>query len=187
MKEKAILDHEISQDYINDKYIYKLKKFEDLEEGEIIPLISDTIFDYLINNESKKEYAASIISAALDLDYDKVYNSIEFKSPRLKKDKVRNSKKTVDLLCEVDGVLYNIEINNKGYKSSLERNIQYIADIFESKMMRGGKYKYQNAVQININNFSFKGRKKIMDIISLRSNEGDLFTDKIKIIHIYLL
>ena len=41
-------------------------------------------------------------------------------------------KKTVDLIVKIDGVIYNIEMNNNYQKTYIERNIEYITELYKS-------------------------------------------------------
>ena len=53
-------------------------------------------------------------------------------------------------------------------------------------MASGKEYDYETVIQININNFTFEGNSKIKEEYSLRNEEGEKLTEKLKFIHIYL-
>ena len=53
-------------------------------------------------------------------------------------------------------------------------------------MVSGKEYDYETVIQININNFTFEGNSKIKEEYSLRNEEGEKLTEKLKFIHIYL-
>ena len=165
---------------------YVLLDPKQLKKGDKIPIVSDTMFNAMINNESKKQYASYLIALVLNMDYNKVYNSIIFVKENLDKDRYIDSKKTVDFVCEIDEEIIGIEMNNNKSRSSLERNISYAADLYKSKMIRGKKYDYRKVYQINLNNFTFEGNDKIIERYSLKNEEGEIFTDKLNFIHIYL-
>ena len=101
------------------------------------------------------------------------------------KNRYHDSNQTVDFACELEGEVYNIEMNNNTSISSLERNVSYVHELYKSKMQRGGTYNYQKTIQINLNNFSFVGNDKTMEEYQLRNEDGVILTDKIKIIFIY--
>ncbi len=101
------------------------------------------------------------------------------------KNRYHDSNQTVDFVCELEGEVYNIEMNNNTSISSLERNVSYVHELYKSKMQRGGTYNYQKTIQINLNNFSFVGNDKTMEEYQLRNEDGVILTDKIKIIFIY--
>lgn len=54
-------------------------------KGYKIPIISDTMFETMINNESRKKYAVLIIASVLKRDYDEIYDSIEYVKNKLDK------------------------------------------------------------------------------------------------------
>ena len=168
------------------KNSYKLKKIEELKKGERIPIVSDTMFHVMLNNSSRKQYSAYLIALVLNLDYEKVYDSLIFVNNKLDREKYKDSSKTVDFVCRLNGKIIGIELNNNSSKASLERNISYAADLYKSKMVSGKEYDYETVIQININNFTFEGNSKIMEEYSLRNEEGEKLTEKLKFIHIYL-
>ena len=168
------------------KNSYELKESKELKKGERIPIVSDTMFHVMLNNSSRKQYSAYLIALVLNLDYEKVYDSLIFVNNKLDREKYKDSGKTVDFVCRLNGKIIGIELNNNSSKASLERNISYAADLYKSKMVSGEKYNYETVLQININNFTFEGNNKIMEEYSLRNEEGEEFTKKLKYIHIYL-
>ena len=168
------------------KNSYKLKKIEELKKGERIPIVSDTMFHVMLNNSSRKQYSAYLIALVLNLDYEKVYDSLIFVNNKLDREKYKDSGKTVDFVCRLNGKIIGIELNNNSSKASLERNISYAADLYKSKMVSGKEYDYETVIQININNFTFEGNSKIKEEYSLRNEEGEKLTEKLKFIHIYL-
>ena len=119
----------------------------------------------MLNNESRKKYAAYLISLVLGTNYEKVYNSLILINNKLDKNKNSESKETVDFVCEIDDEIIGIEMNNNGSKDILERNISYAVDLYKSKMKKGSSYNYQKVVQININNFTFFGNGKTIEKI----------------------
>ena len=165
---------------------YVLKDSKELKKGDKIPIVSDVMFNVMINNENRKQYASYLISEVLNMDYEKVYKSIIFVKEKIDKNKYIESGKTVDFVCEIDGEIIGIEMNNNTSKSSLERNISYAADLYKSKMIRGKKYDYRKVYQINLNNFTFENNEEVIEEYSIRNDRGEEFTDKLKFIHIYL-
>ena len=51
-------------------------------------------------------------------------------------------------------------MNNNYQKTYIERNIEYITELYKSSRKMGEGYKYEYTYQININNFTFKDREK---------------------------
>ena len=91
---------------ISMKDSYKLKKYK---KGYKIPIISDTMFTVMLNNEKRKKYVAYLISLALNTNYEKILNSIQFTKQQLDKDNFYEKGKTVDLVCKINGEYTNIE------------------------------------------------------------------------------
>jgi len=168
---------------ISRKNAYLLKE---LKKGERIPIVSDVMFQAMLNNESRKQYASYLLSLLLKKDFNEINDNIQFIKNKIDKDNVHESNRTVDLVCRVDGKIYNIEMNNNGSIKSLERNVGYAADLYKSKMTSGHAYEYQNVLQININNFSFVGKEETVEEYMLRDEKGNILTDKLKFIFIYL-
>ena len=55
---------------ISRKNSYELKE---LKEGERIPLVSSTMFEGMLNNESRKKYVSYLLSLILEKDMKKKY------------------------------------------------------------------------------------------------------------------
>ena len=178
---KCLLDQEVS-----NKNKFELKKSTELKEDDIIPIVSDVMFKTMLGNESKKKYVSYFLSLILEKDYKKIYDNILFLKNELDKNKYNDTRKTVDLIVKIDGVIYNIEMNNNYQKTYIERNIEYITELYKSSRKMGEGYKYEYTYQININNFTFKDREKTIEVFMIRNEEGEVLTDKIKIMHLYL-
>ena len=178
---KCLLEQEVS-----NKNKFELKKSTELKEDDIIPIVSDVMFKTMLGNESKKKYVSYFLSLVLEKDYKEIYDNIIFLKNELDKNKYNDTRKTVDLIVKIDGVIYNIEMNNNYQKTYIERNIEYITELYKSSRKIGDSYKYEYIYQININNFTFKDREKTSEVFMIRNEEGEVLTDKIKIMHLYL-
>ena len=174
----TILEKEITRENA-----YKLR---DVNKGDIMPMVSDVMFHTMLNNSNRKKYVSYLLSLVLEEDYKEILNSVEFVKDELDKENIYESKKTVDLVCKVKDKIYNVEMNNNGGIESLERNISYLNDLYKSSMKVGREYNYNYCIQIDINNFNFKGNKRVIERFKLRDEEGEVLTDKIKYIYIYL-
>ena len=161
-------------------------KKEEYYKGYKIPIISDTMFKTMINNTNRKQYASLLISIVLNKDYKEIYDNIEFIKGSLDKERDIEKGREVDFICKLDNEYVGIEMNNNFSKSALERNISYCMDIYKSNLRRGESYSFNHVLQININNFFFKGNNQGEEEYSLKNNKGELLTDKIKIFNIYL-
>jgi len=58
--------------------------------------------------------------------------------------------------------------------------------LYANKVNRGTRNEYTQIVQLNLNNFAFEGNDKIIDIYTLRNDEGLNLTNKIIIVQIYV-
>ena len=144
------------------------------------------MFKTMLNNTNRKQYASLLIAIILNKDYEEIYNNIEFVKDTLDKERDIEKGRAVDFICKINNRYIGIEMNNNFSKSSLERNISYMMDIYKSNLRRGEAYNFNYVVQININNFTFNGNDQEVEEYSLKNNKGELLTDKIKIINIYL-
>ena len=60
-------------------------------------------------------------------------------------------------------------MNNNKTVENMERNIDYINNIYGERARLGGKYQYNNCLQININNCNFEGNKEIIQEFEYRN------------------
>lgn len=155
-------------------------------KGYKIPIISDTMFETMINNESRKKYAVLIIASVLKRDYYEIYDSIEYVKNKLDKQLDIEKGREVDFICKLKDEYIGIEMNNNYSKEAYERNISYAMGIYKSKEIRGSRYSFNKVIQININNFTFENNNKEVEEYALRNEDGEYLTEKIKIINIYL-
>lgn len=91
------MDNIMLNNKISKEGAYILKEHR---KGDKIPIVSDTMFHVMLNNESRKKYAAYFISLVLNIEYNKIYDSLIFMKNKLDKNKNSESKETVDFVCE---------------------------------------------------------------------------------------
>ncbi len=179
-----------------DKEISKTNSYKllDYYKGYKIPIVSDSMFKTMINNESRMEYICYLIASIFNEDYNEVLKNTKFIKNNIDKYKNEESNKTVDLLCKIKGKILNVEVNNNTSKSSLERNLGYMFSLYSANMKRGKKYDFNEVIQININNFRFRGRKDVLEECYITNinhipkdiNDFQIYSNKIRIINIYL-
>ena len=179
-----------------DKEISKTNSYKllDYYKGYKIPIVSDSMFKTMINNESRMEYICYLIASIFNEDYNEVLKNTKFIKNNIDKYKNEESNKTVDLLCKIKGKILNVEVNNNTSKSSLERNLGYMFSLYSANMKRGEKYDFNEVIQININNFRFRGRKDVLEECYITNinhipkdiNDFQIYSNKIRIINIYL-
>ena len=177
---KALLEQSVSDDMA-----YKLKK---AHKGYRIPLVSDVMFRTMFFNESRKKYGCYLIALLLKQDFNEIYNNTTLVKANVDEEKAEKSRKTVDYLCRIDGVLVNVEMNKNKTKTNLERNLDYMFRLHGGGMTIGDKDNYETCLLINLNNFTFKGKTEVIDeymIVNLKDSE-EVYTNKIHIFNIYL-
>ena len=175
-----IFENEIST---NSSY-----ELTDYKGCNIIPAVSDVMFEVMFNNDGiGKKYTSYLLSLIFDMDYEYLYNNIEFMKSKLDKERYHKKGMTVDLICKIDGKYYNVELNNNRTSvGRMERNVYYGTNVFGDKLKRNDDYNYNYTIQVNLNNFSFSGVDEIRQDFMLRDEKGNILTDKIKIIQIYI-
>ena len=175
----------ILEQEITEKNSYK---FKERYPGFKIPIVSDSMFHTMINNENRKQYVAYFFAHFLNKDYEEIYRTIKFVKTELDKEINNEREKRVDFICKLDNEYVLLEMNNRSSKSVLERNIMYTAKIYGNKKERTNKYEYNKVISININNFNFKGNDEAVQRFLIKKDDGNdvLYTDKLQIYNIYL-
>ena len=165
----------------NDKTT-KINSFSDnfLKKAKFYPLVKDSMYQSMFNF-TKPEYVCYFISTFFNIDYTHVYNV-------LPKNKERERDKTVDFICEIDDVLYIIEMNNQADIKTLKRNMEYLYKVAGTRRERG-KEKIKKIILINLNNFCFKGTKEVVEKYvpgRMREDKFSIISEDIEIYQIYL-
>ena len=121
------------------EYSYTL---EERYEGYKIPIVSDAMFNTMLNNESKKQYASYLISLALNMDYKQVYDNIIFVKNKLDKKNKDEKGYEVDFVCnKADERIY---IQSAYAMQTLEKqeqelkSLKLINDSFPKVVIAGG-------------------------------------------------
>ena len=156
--------------------------------GEKPSIISDVFFKTMFKNGNRIKYSAKFISYFVNISYDVLKEKLKLVSEELDKEKLTNKSERCDYIAELDGVFYNIEVNNNPEAYTFERNLEYTLKQYSRKVQMNKdkkSYKYSKVLQLNLNNFYFKGYEKTIHTFTL--NDGDVkYTDKLIIVEIYL-
>ena len=173
---------------VNKEFILKLKKFKDLGENEKPSILSNTMFKTMFYNSKRIKYSAKLLSYYLDISYEELLNNIKLVKSELDKEYNDSKEERSDYVAEINNSKINIEINNNSSIEAMERNMEYAFRLYSEKIKIGKTYKdnYNQVIQININNFSFIGNDKIVDIYSFQNDSGIVLNNKITIIQIYV-
>ena len=169
---------------INTDYTIKLDK---LSVGEKISIFSNAMFMTMFENEARIVYSALFASYFIeDITFEELLENIVLVKNEL--DKTHEKKKGLrsDYVAQIGDSKINIEINNNYTLEVMERNIEYVFRLYANKVNRGSKNEYTQIIQLNLNNFAFEGNDKIIDVYTLRNDEGINLTNKIIIVQIYV-
>ena len=176
------------------KCLYDLKvdkkyavKFEKLEKGKKISLLSDTMLKAMFQNENRIKYSAKFLSYFIDVDYEVILNNIELGKNEIDEEKEFDKALRCDYIVHLDDTILNIEVNNNSSLEVLERNIKYAHRLFSKRVKtEDNNYKYSQVIQINLNNFSFTSNNKIIDIYTESNEDNLVLSDKLVFIQIYV-
>ena len=158
-----------------------------IEEGEKVSLLSDSMFKTMFQNENRLKYSAKFLSYFIDLDYEVILKNIYLDKNELDKEKESSKGQRCDYVAVIDNTSLNIEVNNNSSLRVLERNIEYAYRLYSKKIKRGEReYDYTQVIQFNLNNFSFKGNDKIIDIYGVKNDSDLTLSNKIIFVQIYV-
>ena len=169
-------------------FVLKLKKLEDMGENEKPSILSNTMFKTMFYNSKRLKYSVKFISYYLDISYEELIKNIRLVKSELDKESNDMKEERSDYVAEINNSKINIEVNNTNSVEVMERNLEYAFRLYGERVRIGKKYNniYNQVIQININNFSFIGNDKIVDIYSFQNDEGIVLNDKLTIIQIYI-
>ena len=141
----------------------------------------------MFQNENRLKYSAKFLSYFIDLDYEVILKNIYLAKNELDKEKESSKGERCDYVAVIDNTSLNIEVNNNSSLEILERNIEYAYRLYSKKIKRGEReYDYTQVIQFNLNNFSFKGNDKIIDIYGVKNDSDLTLSDKIIFVQIYV-
>lgn len=161
-------------------------KIEKLKEGEKPSLLSDSMFKAMFFNENRLKYSVKFLSYYLDISFDELFDKIKLTKNELDKNKEIDKGERSDYVAIIEDSIINIEVNNNENSEILERNMEYAHRLYASGVKRGKKYKYRQVIQFNLNNFSYIGNDKIIDIYTVQNDDGITLNNKLIFIQIYV-
>ena len=161
------------------------------KEGEKLSILSDSMMKAMFQNENRLKYSAKLLSYFLDVSYEELLDNIHLSKNELDKERERDLNRRGDYVAFINGSFVNIEVNNNGSLETFERNIEYAHRLYARKVKRKKKGNeeqivYTQVIQLNLNNFSFVGNDKIVDIYCVQNDEELKLTDKLIFIQIYV-
>ena len=177
-KQDLLYDLKVSN--VNSVEIKKLKK------GEKPSIMSDTMFKTMFFHTNRLKYSAKLLSYYLDISYEELLSSIVLTKNELDKEKENSKGERSDYVAIFDNTRINIEVNNNSSLEVMERNMEYAHRLYAEKVKVSSTYSYNQVIQLNLNNFSFEGNDKIVDIYSVQNKEGLVLNNKLIFIQIYI-
>ena len=170
---------------LSKEYVLELPRY--IKKGQKISILSDTMLKAMFQNENRLKYSAKFLSYFIDLDYEVILKNIYLAKNELDKEKESSKGQRCDYVAVIDNTSLNIEVNNNSSLRVLERNIEYAYRLYSKKIKRGEReYDYTQVIQFNLNNFSFKGNDKIIDIYGVKNGDDLTLSDKIIFVQIYV-
>ena len=148
---------------------------------KIIPMTYDVMFTEIFNNEKNISLLEEFIAFYMDIPLKEVKGNLKLLKRNLNKNNLKSSKKEVDLLLELNGKKYNIELNNKWNKNIKNRNVVYISHIHGEQLKRGFKdyNDIEESIQINLNNSDTE--EEIISKYYFRNKKGEILSKKCRI------
>lgn len=154
-------------------------KFEKLSEGKKISLMNDNMFKTMFVNSNNIKYGAKLISYFVECSFEELLKNIRLLNNEVDKDNVYSKSQRCDYVAQIDESIVNIEVNCNATMESLLKSLTYGYRWFTKDIKVGSGYTFTQTIQINLNNFSFKESKDVIEIFYLQNDKGDILTDKL--------
>ena len=182
VKYKKLHDLTKEEDYVVD--LCETKK-----EGEKYTILSDAMFKAMFQTEGRKKYSCKLLSYLFEVEYEELLGSMVLLKNEVNKNKKEEKGSRCDYVAKIGDTYINIEVNNNASVGILLRNKEYMDNLAFLNRKRGKqdrKEDFDYVVQVNINNYAFKGNEKTIDIYMVRNEEGLVLDDHKIIVNIYI-
>ena len=123
--------------------------------------LNDKVATIILNDENLKDYVASVISKATNLDYELVNKNLVLDSNRINAS-IETKYSEVDALYHNDDIYFNIEVNLSKGISTEKKNFRYICNAILKQVPPGSKDKFKKIYQININNYDILNKNEFI-------------------------
>ena len=153
---------------------------------KIIPLWRDDVFNEIFNNEDNMDLIEHLIALLFNLDIRDIQGKAKLLARNLNKKKIEDAKKQVDILVDINGEKYNIEIEHSYSTSKLKKDYSYACNIHSRQAKKGIK-DYQTIKATNLIVIFVKGlnQSEVLTRYPFRNkNEEEILEDSMRI---YLL
>ena len=183
-------------DLLYEHKLVKTNKVELIDPKEVkkddnkkIPIVSNSMFKTMFFNESRIKYSSKLISYFVNESFEELCSNLKLVKDELDKNVYSDKEQRVDYVGKFNDTYLNIEVNNCSDEEVMKRNILYAFRLMNKENKVGVSDKEATklqTIQININNFSFVGVDKIVDVYTLRNEEDIALSNSPIIIQIYL-
>ena len=175
---KLLTDLKVSKEYTVKPKV--------LKSTDKIPITVDDMFRTVFQNQKRIKYSCKLIYYYIIVDYEKLLKKLKFTKNQPGKINNDDINQRCDYVAAIDNTNICIEMNNNSTPEIMERNIDYIVKQYsENASIVNGKYKFNQVILFNLNNFSYEGIDETEEYFTI-SNGKLMLTDKIIIINIYI-
>ena len=151
-------------------------------------LMKDEIIKKLFTSKvCGKKLSAALIANVINVDEKIILDNLEFIHPNISSN-INNVNSVVDTVLENDKMIVNIEFNYSKERYTSQKNQSYIVQLCISQIRSFKDYgNFKPVIQINLDNYDFFGKDKIMYSVKLMETSLYLtYSDNIQIYHLNL-
>lgn len=123
--------------------------------------LNDKVATIILNDENLRDYVASVISKATDLDFELINKNLVLDSNRINAS-IETKYSEVDAMYHNDDIYFNIEVNLSKGISTEKKNFRYICNAILKQVPPGSKDNFKKLYQININNYDILNKNEFI-------------------------
>jgi len=167
-----------------------LKKKRGLAPGEIVPLYFDEAFRIMYANPKHLEILTVLLSRILKVDYQDIEGNISLDPLSIPNRTLGEKQTERDVVVAIKKdekykLILEVNVQEKFYQKIIDRNLFYAFEVGGSGLVTGESYSdMPYTFVINFNTFFVNKREKVFDLYMLRNEEGDILTQKEKVLNI---
>ena len=161
-------------------------------KGEIMHQSYDEAFKIMYGNPENIEVTTLLVSKLLNIDYKELEGNVEILLPKTPNELIGEKLSERDVVVKVDTsnkykLVIEVNVREKAYRNILDRNLYYLSEVFSKGLKQKSNYEeLVSTYLINLNTFVVSKESKVIDEYLLRNEEGEVYSDKIKILCINL-
>ena len=161
-------------------------------KGEIMLQSYDEAFKIMYGNPENIEVTTLLVSKLLNIDYKELEGNVEILLPKTPNELIGEKLSERDVVVKVDTtnkykLVIEVNVREKAYRNILDRNLYYLSEVFSKGLKQKSNYEeLVSTYLINLNTFVVSKENKVIDEYLLRNEEGEVYSDKIKILCINL-